>query len=135
MDDFAADQAVFQGLESFEFSPTIHTRFDMVTGYLMRSADTLTSLTIMDRFLNYKDVAALGSIFIHRPADSGLRSLVLNVQFFGPRLLTLLATMFPTLKLLSLCAFNWGVENFILINPGEFLKLVGCFVRVELFMR
>jgi len=78
-------QSLFQGLE---FCPTIYyTRFEMVTRYSMRSADTLTSPAVIDRFLN-DEVATLGRISFHwnRPVDSGLRNLILNVQFFGPRL-------------------------------------------------
>jgi hypothetical protein len=127
MTDLLLDTHLFVNLESFEFMPVTPSSFQIITMYLARSADTLTSLTLLDRYLTYEDIATLASELFHKNASFNLQTLVLNVQFFDPQLLTLLATSFLGLKRLELHAFSWGTENVALVH----LPLLELLVRIS----
>jgi hypothetical protein len=127
MTDLLLDNQLFVNLESFEFMPVTSSSFQIITMYLARSADTLTSLTLLDGYLTYEDITTLTSVFFQKNASLNLQTLVLNVQFFGPQLLALLATSFPRLKCLELYAFDWGIENITLAH----LSMRGRLVRIS----
>ncbi|KAF7361492.1 hypothetical protein MSAN_01182600 [Mycena sanguinolenta] len=95
-----ADPAVFVNLTSFKL-PCLST-FDSTLQCLRRSADTLTSLHLVDHFLRDQELTDLVGVFAHRPFDAGLQSLHLGLMHFGVETLDLLAGRVPGLRSLGL---------------------------------
>jgi hypothetical protein len=107
----ADDNTLLSDLKTLEVSLSPLGDFGILMAYVNRSANMLTRLNVMHRFCSYNEVDSIASAFAHRPADSGLTSLGLNVQFLGPKLLDLLSARLPNLYELNLRAFNWGEED------------------------
>jgi hypothetical protein len=105
------DKTVLSDLKTLEVSLSPLADFRTLMAYISRSSNVLTRLNLMHRFCSYTEVESIASAFAHRPADSGLVSLGLNVQFLGPKLLDLLSAQLPNLHELNLRAFNWGEEE------------------------
>jgi hypothetical protein len=119
------DKTIFTNLESFEFfTHPSKDSFTTLVMYLSRSADTLTSLIMLDNYLSYQELSNLTSIFSHRPASSGLRDLSLSVMHFGPHLLIQLAESLPGLKHLHLRSWDWGVCGAVSSDAPTSQKLV-----------
>lgn len=98
-----ANDSVFAGLKLLRMYPTtLSTGFDALIMYIERSANTLTTLAVKDRYLNLDEVNALITPVSHRGADEGLQALRLNVRVWNVELFDLLALKLPGLKSLSL---------------------------------
>ncbi|KAJ7030427.1 hypothetical protein C8F04DRAFT_1113613 [Mycena alexandri] len=98
-----ANDSVFAGLKLLRMYPTtLSTGFDALIMYIERSANTLTTLAVKDRYLNLDEVNALITPVSHRGADEGLQALRLNVCVWNVELFDLLALKLPGLKSLSL---------------------------------
>ncbi|KAJ7773385.1 hypothetical protein B0H16DRAFT_1409461 [Mycena metata] len=94
---------VFTGLKLLRMYPTtLRTGFNALIMYIERSANTLTTLAVKDRYLNLDEVDALITPLSHRGADQGLQALRLNVRVWNVELFDLLALKLPGLKSLSL---------------------------------
>ncbi|KAJ7455376.1 hypothetical protein B0H11DRAFT_2067855 [Mycena galericulata] len=95
--------SVLVNLKTLRMYPTtLDSGFDALVMYVGRSADTLTTLAVKDRYLSLKEVAALIAPIAHRTADDGLQSLRINVRVWSAELFDLLALNLPGLKSLSL---------------------------------
>ncbi|KAJ7707625.1 hypothetical protein B0H17DRAFT_1033298 [Mycena rosella] len=98
-----AHPSVLTNLKLLRMYPTtLSIGFDALVRYTERSADTLTTLAVKDRYLNLDEVEALITPVAHRHADDGLQSLRLNVRVWSVELFDLLALKLPGLKSLSL---------------------------------
>ncbi|KAJ7126908.1 hypothetical protein C8R44DRAFT_779865 [Mycena epipterygia] len=96
-------KSVLANLKTLRMYPTtLSTGFDALIMYMGRSANTLTTLAVKDRYLNLDEVEALITPVSHRYADDGLQSLRLNVRVWSAELFDLLALKLPGLKSLSL---------------------------------
>ncbi|KAJ7285070.1 hypothetical protein C8J57DRAFT_1290355 [Mycena rebaudengoi] len=84
------------------FPTTLRSGFDALVMYTQRSADTLTTLAVKDRYLDLNEVATLILPVSHRGANQGLRFLRLNVRRWSVELFELLASKLPGLQSLSL---------------------------------
>ncbi|KAJ7158677.1 hypothetical protein C8R46DRAFT_957325 [Mycena filopes] len=97
------NDAFLAGLKLLRMYPTtLSTGFDALVMYIERSANTLTTLAVKDRYLNFDEVAALITPVSHRGAEDGLHTLRLNVRVWNVELFDLLALKLPGLKSLSL---------------------------------
>jgi hypothetical protein len=76
--------------------------FDSTLACLRRSANTLTSLCLVDHFLREHELIQLVQIFSHRPFDTGLKSLHVGVAYLTPAVFDLLASRLPGLLKLNL---------------------------------
>ncbi|KAJ6552083.1 hypothetical protein DFH09DRAFT_1086206 [Mycena vulgaris] len=76
--------------------------FDATMACLRRSADTLTSLSLVDYFLIEVQLIELVQIFWHRPFDKGLKHLYIGVVYLSPSMFDLLSSHLPGLLDLSL---------------------------------
>ncbi|KAJ7689012.1 hypothetical protein B0H17DRAFT_1067482 [Mycena rosella] len=76
--------------------------FDATIACLRRSADTLTSLCLIDYFLAERELVELVQIFSHRPFDAGLKYLHVGVAYITPDVFDLLASRLPGLLNLNL---------------------------------
>ncbi|KAJ6510700.1 hypothetical protein C8R45DRAFT_964911 [Mycena sanguinolenta] len=94
-----ADPLVFTNLTSFKL-PCLST-FDGMLQCLRRSADTLTSLYLMNHFLRDQELVDLIGVFAHRPFDAGLQTLHLGLLDFRVETLDLLASRVPGLRSLG----------------------------------
>ncbi|KAF7312393.1 hypothetical protein MIND_00252600 [Mycena indigotica] len=74
--------------------------FDALLMYLERSANTLTTLAIKDRYLSLEEVSTLTTLLAER--ESALQNLRLHVRVWSPELFDLLAAKLPGLRSLSL---------------------------------
>ena len=75
-----------------------------VTTFLMQYAPTLSSLTLTDRQLTFDEVAMIAEALADSTGEVlGLQQLRLQVLYFSPALLDLLAAKLPRLVLLELC--------------------------------
>ncbi|KAJ7475919.1 hypothetical protein FB451DRAFT_1463052 [Mycena latifolia] len=98
-----AHKSVLANLKTLRMYPTtLASGFDALVMYIERSAETLTTLGVKDRYLNLDEVEALITPLAHRHADDGLQSLRLNVRVWSAELFDLLALKLPGLKSLSL---------------------------------
>jgi hypothetical protein len=109
----SSDDIILTNLQSFQMYPTmLLSGFQALLAYLARSADTLTALSVRDRYLSYNEADAIISTFLHRPASSRLTSLRLNMRALSPRLIDLFAAKLPELHTLSLYVGEaWRDEN------------------------
>ncbi|KAJ7104068.1 hypothetical protein B0H15DRAFT_808311 [Mycena belliarum] len=95
--------AVLANLKYLGMYPTTTGRgFDALVMYAQRSADTLTSLAVKDRYLDLDEVEALIAPVAHRHPDDGLQSLRINVRVWSAELFELLAAKLPGLQSLAL---------------------------------
>ncbi|KAJ6576574.1 hypothetical protein DFH09DRAFT_363785 [Mycena vulgaris] len=98
-----AHPSVLVNLKTLRMYPTtISSGFDALVMYTERSADSITTLAVKDRYLDLYEVEALIAPVAHRHADDGLQSLRLNVRVWSVKLFDLLALKLPGLKSLSL---------------------------------
>ncbi|KAJ7126322.1 hypothetical protein C8R44DRAFT_781590 [Mycena epipterygia] len=81
--------------------PLLET-FDATITCLRRSADTLTSLYLVDYFLTEGELAEIAQIFAHRAFDTGLQRLHIGVGFLTLPMFDLLASRLPGLRSLDL---------------------------------
>jgi hypothetical protein len=105
------DQTLLRNLQTLEVSLGPLADFPTLIKFIDRSAETLTKLSIRNRFCSYEEVAEITRTFTHRPPGSRLQSLSLSVRFFEPQLLDLLSEELPHLHELNVNAFNWGEEH------------------------
>lgn len=105
------DETLLRNLHSLEVALGPLADFPTLIKFVDRSAETLTKLSIRNRFCSYEEVTEIIRTFKHRPPDSRLHSLTLSVKFFEPRLLDLLSEELPHLHELNVNAFNWGEEH------------------------
>ncbi|KAJ7714966.1 hypothetical protein DFH07DRAFT_369130 [Mycena maculata] len=99
----ASHDRVLANLKTLRMYPTnLASGFDALVMYAERSANTLTTLAVKDRYLSLDEVAALIAPVAHRPADDGLQSLRVNVRVWSAELFDLLVLKLPGLKSLSL---------------------------------
>ncbi|KAK7033189.1 hypothetical protein R3P38DRAFT_3393117 [Favolaschia claudopus] len=95
--------AVLANLKLLRMYPTtLSSGFDALVMYIERSANTLTTLAVKDRYLNLDEVEALVAPLCHRAPDEGLEALRLNVRVWNAQLFFLLHSKLPGLKSLSL---------------------------------
>ncbi|KAJ6513172.1 hypothetical protein C8R45DRAFT_962693 [Mycena sanguinolenta] len=98
-----ANPSVLANLKVLRMYPTtLSTGFDALVMYMERSANTLTTLSVKDRYFNLDEVATLIAPVSHRAADQGLEVLRLHVRVWNADLFQLLASKLPGLKSLSL---------------------------------
>ncbi|KAJ6494899.1 hypothetical protein C8R47DRAFT_1117742 [Mycena vitilis] len=98
-----AHRGVLTNLKVLRMYPTtLSSGFDALVMYIERSANTLTTLAVKDRYLNLDEVEALIAPVSHRGADDGLENLRINVRVWNAELFDLLALKLPGLKSLSL---------------------------------
>jgi len=98
-----ANPSVLTNLKLLRMYPTnLSSGFDALVMYIERSANTLTTLAVKDRYLDLDEVEALITPVSHRAADEGLQALRLNVRVWNAELFDLLALKLPGLKSLSL---------------------------------
>ncbi|KAJ7119688.1 hypothetical protein C8R44DRAFT_706574 [Mycena epipterygia] len=95
-----SDPAVLSNLAALKI-PALRN-FDATIACLRRSANTLTSLCLVDYFLTERELVELVQIFSHRPFDAGLKSLHIGVAYMTPDLLDFLASRLPGLLNLNL---------------------------------
>jgi hypothetical protein len=81
--------------------PVLQT-FDVILTCLRRSANTLTSLCLVDHFLREQELVDLVQVFAHRPFDAGLQTLHIGLADITVGLLDLLANKIPGLQSLGL---------------------------------
>ncbi|KAJ6531878.1 hypothetical protein B0H19DRAFT_1273061 [Mycena capillaripes] len=84
------------------YPTTLSGGFDALVMYIERSANTLTTIAVKDKYLNLDEVEALIAPVSHRGADEGLQALQINVRVWNVELFDLLALKLPGLKSLSL---------------------------------
>ncbi|KAF7336687.1 hypothetical protein MVEN_02103700 [Mycena venus] len=107
-----ANPSVLTNLKFLRMYPTtLSSGFDALVMYIERSANTLTTLAVKDRYLNLDEVEALIAPVSHRAADDGLQALRLNVRVWNAELFDLLALKLPGLKSLSLYLFFTGMQT------------------------
>jgi hypothetical protein len=96
-----SNAAIFRGLESLELGIPISsaTLFELMLLYLQRSAETLTTLTLLTSNLQYKEVQSIIQIFSHRGL---LETVHLQVLCLNTQLVDLLASALPNLRVLNL---------------------------------
>lgn len=94
------DPAAFANLLSLKI-PVLHT-FYATTACVRRSADTLTSLCLVDHFLRDEELVELVQVFAHRPLDAGLQTLYIGLGNLTIDTFDLLASHLPGLRNLSL---------------------------------
>ncbi|KAJ6576571.1 hypothetical protein DFH09DRAFT_1311239 [Mycena vulgaris] len=76
--------SVLVNLKTLRMYPTtLSSGFDALVMYTERSADSITTLAVKDRYLDLYEVEALIAPVAHRHADDGLQSLRLNVRVGG----------------------------------------------------
>ncbi|KAJ7274317.1 hypothetical protein B0H12DRAFT_1176056 [Mycena haematopus] len=98
-----ANSSVLANLKVLRMYPTtLSTGFDALVMYMERSANTLTTLSVKDRYLNLDEIEALIAPVSRRAADQGLEVLRLHVRVWNAELFDLLALKLPGLKSLSL---------------------------------
>ncbi|KAF8206345.1 hypothetical protein K438DRAFT_1578002 [Mycena galopus ATCC 62051] len=98
-----ANPAVFANLKRLRLYPTnLDSGFYALLMYIERSAHSLTTLVVQDRYLVLDEIAALITPLSHRAADEGLQTLHLNVRVWNVELFDLIALKLPGLKNLSL---------------------------------
>jgi hypothetical protein len=120
MTQTTSDELIMSNLQTLEIYPTLLPGgFDSLILYLRRSADTLSSLVVRDRYLLYHEVDAIVTVFSHRPPDTGLTALRLNVWTLSSRLIDLLATKLPSLTRLTLGLGDGGRGGIRIAAPPE----------------
>ncbi|KAJ7074738.1 hypothetical protein C8F01DRAFT_1076116 [Mycena amicta] len=82
--------------------PALTMGFDSTLACLRRSADTLTSLSLVEYFLGTMELRELLDSFAHRPIDSRLRALHIGLNSLSLEVLDLLSQRAPDLKKLYL---------------------------------
>ncbi|KAJ7280173.1 hypothetical protein C8J57DRAFT_1301823 [Mycena rebaudengoi] len=108
-DAVLSDSTVLANLHSLRipvFNPSSAT---MVC--LRRSADTLTSLVLVDHYFWEKELIELVHIFSHRPHDAGLNRLTIGVARINASLFDLFATRLPGLAKLNLVLAANSIEE------------------------
>ncbi|KAJ7472018.1 hypothetical protein FB451DRAFT_1251692 [Mycena latifolia] len=101
------DPAVLANLTALKI-PALHD-FDATLACLQRSADTLTSLSLVDYFLTERELTELVQVFSHRPFDASLRYLHIGVAYLTPVVFDLLASRLPGLLNLNLVVSDTAV--------------------------
>ncbi|KAJ6558273.1 hypothetical protein B0H19DRAFT_1150637 [Mycena capillaripes] len=96
----ATEPAVFVNLQSLKI-PLLHT-FVATMACLRPSADTLTSLCLVDHFLREEELVELVQLFAHRPFDAGLQTLDIYVANLTIQTVDLLANRLPGLRNLNI---------------------------------
>ncbi|KAJ7647473.1 hypothetical protein FB45DRAFT_893548 [Roridomyces roridus] len=122
----ASNEAVLANLKTLRLYPTaLPSGFDALVTYVNRSADTLTTLVVKDRYFTLEEVAALISPVAHRSAEDGLQTLEINVRTWNAELFNLLSLKLPGLKSLSLVIGGSHATNSFLdtMQPIESWKL------------
>ncbi|KAJ7139982.1 hypothetical protein C8R43DRAFT_1018478 [Mycena crocata] len=99
--------------------PILET-FDATLTCLRRSADTLTSLCLIDHFLTESDFTALIQLFSHRSFDAGLQTLHVCLAFLTPTIFDLLASRLPGLCKLNLVLSETTMAEVSHNNGGAF---------------
>ena len=103
MSEGIAHKAMLANLQVLQIYPTLlPAGLDALAVYLRRSSDTLTTLAVRDRYLQYDEVDVVVGAFGHRSAENGLKSLRLNVRTLTVELIDLLAERLPGLEELAL---------------------------------
>jgi hypothetical protein len=114
MTEIAADQLILANLQTLQIYPTLLPGgFDAFLVYLRRSVNTLTLLTVRDRYFSYDEVDRVVASLTMPPPDKRLKYLRLNVHNLSARLLDLLADSFPFLwKLTLIVGEGWTESEF-----------------------
>jgi hypothetical protein len=117
------DPLIFANLDVLEFFPTqLNTGFQAFLALLQRSANTLTELTVKDRYLTYGEVESIISTF---SPHLRLLALNINVHTLSLRLLDLLAKQLPFLAKLSLRTSNyWPDSNTEDLEEGNMVQTI-----------
>jgi hypothetical protein len=98
-----ARPSVLANLKLLRMYPTtLPIGFDALVMYIARSAHTLTTLAVKDRYFDLDEVAALLAPVAHRAPGEGLAALRLNVRVWNTALFDFLAGTLPELKSLTL---------------------------------
>ena len=113
MEEAASDNCVLANLETLQIYPTMMpTGFDAFLVYLERSANTLSSLIVRDRYFSYDEVDRVVTTFLHRPPELRLKYLRFNVRILSVRVMDLLAEKVPMLERLTLIVGEgWWTES------------------------
>lgn len=112
MEEAASDTSVLTDLQTLHIYPTMMPAgFEAFLVYLKRSANTLTSLIVRERYLSYDEVDSVVTTFLHRPPESRLKYLRLNVRILSVRVMDLLAEKVPMLERLALIVGKGWTEE------------------------
>ncbi|KAK7039407.1 hypothetical protein R3P38DRAFT_2515328 [Favolaschia claudopus] len=95
-----ADRGAFVNLSGLNI-PFLWTFVDTMT-CLRRSADTLTSVCLIDHFFREEELLEFAHVFAHRPFDAGLQKLSLGLTHLTIETVDILANRFPGLQSLGL---------------------------------
>ena len=132
----SSNEMLFTNLRSLTICPATPlfswTDFDVTSIYVRRSPDTLTSLILGDRYLNYDDVDRLVRTFTHRPMNAGLKTLHLRTLSLNPQLFDLLSRKLPGLEEFNLtfCSLVGDVkqegvnddDSIEMVSPGNLIR-------------
>ncbi|KAK7028387.1 hypothetical protein R3P38DRAFT_3189882 [Favolaschia claudopus] len=92
-------------------------RFDDTMTCLRRSADTLTSLCLIDHFFREEELLEFANLFAHRPFDAGLQKLSLGLTHLTIETVDTLANRFPGLQSLDLVLPEGVLRRICHIDP------------------
>jgi hypothetical protein len=113
------DPVVLSRLRSLNIYPSSlgSVGYNALVSLTRRSAKTLTSLSIFDRYLTYEEVTAIVNIFSATDSRCNLVTLRINLRKIDPPIIRLLAINLPRLKNLNLHLLSSQVDRNVCPMP------------------
>jgi hypothetical protein len=124
LEELGNDPVVLSGLHSLNIYPSSleSVGINALASLTRRSAETLTSLSIFDRYLTYEEVTVIVSIFSTTDSRCNLVTLRINLRILDPPIIRLLAINLPRLKNLNLHLLSSQVYRNVCPTPVSILS-------------
>lgn len=143
---FLAEPTLFKDLESLAIpAPSLKQTIRLIK----RSADSLTRLSLLNKYLDFAAVSDILNIFSQRSFDRTLQHLHIEVKLVEAELFRLLASRLPNLVSLTIIYEEVDVPSNLTVDPkvrivrlrstatanSHWLALVGILVQPETYLK